>query len=106
MLGDFNARPGSPTYAALRAAGFDDAWTRANPDDDAGFTCCHRERLDDPGDTLRTRIDLILTRGAIAATEAFWSATAPCGPALRAVAVRPCGRRRHARAGLISTLVG
>ena len=33
MLGDFNSRPGSPTYAALRAAGFDDAWTRANPDD-------------------------------------------------------------------------
>jgi endonuclease/exonuclease/phosphatase family metal-dependent hydrolase len=71
MLGDFNSRPDAPTYAALRAAGFDDAWTRANPDDAAGFTCCHRERLDDPADTLRARIDLILTRGAIAATEAF-----------------------------------
>jgi endonuclease/exonuclease/phosphatase family metal-dependent hydrolase len=70
MLGDFNSRPDTPTYAALRAAGFDDAWTRANPGDDGGFTCCHRERLDDPGDTLRTRIDLILTRGAITATEA------------------------------------
>jgi endonuclease/exonuclease/phosphatase family metal-dependent hydrolase len=71
ILGDFNSRPDAPTYAALRAAGFDDAWTRANPDDAAGFTCCHRERLDDPADTLRARIDLILTRGAIAATEAF-----------------------------------
>jgi len=71
MLGDFNSRPDAPTYAALRAAGFDDAWTRANPGDADGFTCCHRERLDDPGDRLRTRIDLILTRGPIAATEAF-----------------------------------
>ena len=31
MLGDFNARPERPTYAALRAAGFDDAWTRVQP---------------------------------------------------------------------------
>jgi endonuclease/exonuclease/phosphatase family metal-dependent hydrolase len=71
MLGDFNSRPDAPTYAALRAAGFDDAWTRANPSDDAGFTCCHRAGLADPADTLRSRIDLILTRGAITATEAF-----------------------------------
>ena len=71
MLGDFNSLPDSPTYAALRAAGFDDAWTRANPGDATGFTCCHRERLDDPADMLRARIDLILTRGPIAATEAF-----------------------------------
>ncbi len=71
MLGDFNARPERPTYAALRAAGFDDAWTRANPDGPAGYTCCHKELLDDPGDKLRARIDLILTRGPIAATEAF-----------------------------------
>ena len=46
-----------------------------------------RERLDDPADTLRARIDLILTRGAIAATEAFLvgaepatSRAAGCGP--------------------------
>ena len=70
MLGDFNARPERPTYAALRAAGFDDAWTRTHPDGDTGFTCCHTE-LDDPKDTLSARIDHILTRGAIAATEAF-----------------------------------
>ena len=70
MLGDFNARPERPTYAALRAAGFDDAWRRAHADGDTGFTCCHTE-LDDPGDTLSARIDHILTRGAIAATEAF-----------------------------------
>ena len=77
MLGDFNSLPGSPTYAALRAAGFDDAWTRANPDDHTGFTCCYRERLDDPTDRLRARIDLVLTRGPIAATEAFLVGQAP-----------------------------
>ena len=44
-------------------AGFDDAWTRANPDGPAGLTCCHAQPLDNPEDTLRTRIDLILTRG-------------------------------------------
>jgi endonuclease/exonuclease/phosphatase family metal-dependent hydrolase len=77
MLGDFNSLPDSPTYGALRAAGFDDAWTRANPEDHTGFTCCHRERLDDPADMLHARIDLILTRGEIAATEAFLVGHAP-----------------------------
>jgi endonuclease/exonuclease/phosphatase family metal-dependent hydrolase len=71
MVGDFNSRPGRPTYDALRAAGFDDAWTRANPDGPAGLTCCHAHPLDDPADALRGRIDLVLTRGEIAATEAF-----------------------------------
>jgi endonuclease/exonuclease/phosphatase family metal-dependent hydrolase len=71
MVGDFNSRPGRPTYDALRAAGFDDAWTRANPDGPAGLTCCHAQPLDDPADALRGRIDLVLTRGGIAATEAF-----------------------------------
>jgi endonuclease/exonuclease/phosphatase family metal-dependent hydrolase len=70
LLGDFNARPERATYAYLREAGFDDAWLRANPDGPAGLTCCHAQPLDDPGDTLRARIDLILTRG-LAATGAF-----------------------------------
>ena len=69
LLGDFNARPGTPAYDSLRAAGFDDAWTRANPADLPGFTCCHAASLSDPADALRRRIDLILTRGGIAATE-------------------------------------
>jgi endonuclease/exonuclease/phosphatase family metal-dependent hydrolase len=69
LLGDFNARPERPTYAYLREAGFDDAWLQANPDGPAGLTCCHAQPLDDPGDTLRARIDLILTRG-LAATGA------------------------------------
>lgn len=69
LLGDFNARPGSAAYTCLREAGFDDAWLQANPDGPAGLTCCHAQALDDPGDTLRARIDLILTRG-LAATAA------------------------------------
>ena len=69
LLGDFNARPGSPTYTRLRAAGFDDAWTRANLDPASGFTCCHAPSLDDPADALHMRIDLILTRGEVVATE-------------------------------------
>jgi len=70
LLGDFNARPERATYAYLREAGFDDAWLQANPDGPAGLTCCHAHPLDDPGDRLRARIDLILTRG-LAATEAW-----------------------------------
>jgi endonuclease/exonuclease/phosphatase family metal-dependent hydrolase len=77
MLGDFNSLPDGPTYAALRAAGFDDAWTRANPGAADGFTCCYRELLDDPADALRARIDLILTRGNLVATEAFLVGHAP-----------------------------
>jgi endonuclease/exonuclease/phosphatase family metal-dependent hydrolase len=69
MLGDFNARPGTATYDSLRAAGFDDAWTRANDAGLPGPTCCHAPSLADPADVLRRRIDLILTRGDIAATE-------------------------------------
>jgi endonuclease/exonuclease/phosphatase family metal-dependent hydrolase len=77
LLGDFNARPDSATYRALIAAGFDDAWTRTHPDGPAGLTCCHAHPLDDPADTLTARIDLILTRGPIAATEAFVVGDAP-----------------------------
>ena len=65
-----------------------------------------RDPLDDPADALRARIDLILTRGEIAATEAFVVGDAPARLPRRAVAVRPRRRRRDARAGLISTLVG
>ena len=71
MVGDFNARPGGAGYERLRAGGFDDAWTRANPDGPDGLTCCHRMPLDNPSDGLRKRIDLVLTRGRIAAGEAF-----------------------------------
>jgi endonuclease/exonuclease/phosphatase family metal-dependent hydrolase len=71
LAGDFNARPGSAGYARVRAAGFDDAWTSVNEEGPDGLTCCHAWPLDDPADRLRTRIDLILLRGDIIATEAF-----------------------------------
>jgi endonuclease/exonuclease/phosphatase family metal-dependent hydrolase len=70
LLGDFNARPERTTYAYLREAGFDDAWLEANPDGAAGLTCCHAHPLGNRDDTLRARIDLILTRG-LAASGAF-----------------------------------
>jgi endonuclease/exonuclease/phosphatase family metal-dependent hydrolase len=70
LVGDFNARPGTPTYERARAAGFDDAWTRAHPDGPAGLTCCHRLPLDDHADQLRSRIDLIFTRGDLEVTRA------------------------------------
>lgn len=69
LAGDFNARPGRPAYARLREAGYDDAWTRTNPDDVPGFTCCRGASLDNPADVLKRRIDLIFTRGDIVATE-------------------------------------
>lgn len=65
MVGDFNASPDTTTYAALRAAGFDDAWSRASP----GFTCCHPMAVADPADNLTSRIDLILTRREVSAAE-------------------------------------
>ena len=70
LVGDFNARPGTPTYERVRAAGFDDAWTRANPDGPAGFTCCQGLAAGSRGKTLRSRIDLIFTRGEIEAISA------------------------------------
>ena len=71
MAGDFNSRPGSPTYERARAGGFEDAWTRAHPDGPPGLTCCHGLPLDDPADELRSRIDLILTRGDVDVTKAI-----------------------------------
>lgn len=62
LVGDFNARPGTPTYERARTGGFGDAWTQAHPDGPPGRTCCHRLPLDDPADQLRSRIDHIFTR--------------------------------------------
>ncbi len=65
-VGDFNS-PADPTasttstYADLTRRWFDDAWrvNRRAP----GFTCCQAGQLDNATSTLRTRIDLVLTRG-------------------------------------------
>jgi hypothetical protein len=64
LVGDLNsdALGGStPTWAELRAAGFADAWSQSHPGD-AGLTCCHAERLDNPVATFRERIDFVLFR--------------------------------------------
>ncbi|WP_166390548.1 endonuclease/exonuclease/phosphatase family protein [Nocardioides ochotonae] len=64
--GDFNS-PADPrvstasTYADLTRRWFDDAW--AVRGSAPGFTCCQSDALDNPTKSLRTRIDLILTRG-------------------------------------------
>lgn len=71
IAGDFNARPGRPTYRKLRDAGFDDAWTAANPDGPPGNTCCHDVSLADPASRPGRRIDLILTRGGLSARRAI-----------------------------------
>lgn len=66
MVGDFNsnadpANPDTPTYANLRAAGFEDAWARARPGE-SGFTCCQAPDLRNASSQLDQRIDLVLTR--------------------------------------------
>jgi endonuclease/exonuclease/phosphatase family metal-dependent hydrolase len=71
LAGDFNARPGRPAYQSLRAGGFEDAWTGAESDRRDGHTCCHAMPLDDPESGLRSRVDLILTRGALTAKEVY-----------------------------------
>lgn len=65
-VGDFNspadrASSTTSTYADLTRRWFDDAWwiNRTRP----GFTCCQGGALSNPTSTLRTRIDLVLTRG-------------------------------------------
>lgn len=71
-VGDFNAGPGSPTYAtsydSLMTHGYTDAWTAvhgAAP----GLTCCQPEYLG-LAIPLYSRIDLVLTRGIPAALAA------------------------------------
>ncbi len=67
LAGDFNSAAAgtvhaTPTYAMLRAAGFDDAWAERRPRED-GFTCCQAADLRNVTSQLNARIDLILMRG-------------------------------------------
>lgn len=59
VAGDFNGRPGTPSYNAMLAAGFADPLAGQD-----AFTCCHAIPLDDPRDGLRRRIDHVFVRGA------------------------------------------
>jgi endonuclease/exonuclease/phosphatase family metal-dependent hydrolase len=71
VAGDLNsdaANPGSPswtpTYDAMRAAGFVDAWSQSgNGHHRPGHTCCHDD-LSDPLDLLDQRIDFVMVRDA------------------------------------------
>ena len=65
LAGDFNAvasDPTDPTYQAIIARGFDDAWSIAHPGS-PGFTCCQAPNLLNPVSALTQRIDLVLFHG-------------------------------------------
>lgn len=76
MTGDFNSdanRGGGPdttaTYPEMIAAGFQDAWSLANPGI-AGNTCCQAEKLDNSVSQLYERIDLIMIRSGVGSAMA------------------------------------
>jgi endonuclease/exonuclease/phosphatase family metal-dependent hydrolase len=72
LLGDLNSRAdgtGTPTYANLVAAGFQDAWSEAHPGD-VGLTCCHGDNLRELGGPFYSRIDYVLLRNGFRAIGA------------------------------------
>jgi endonuclease/exonuclease/phosphatase family metal-dependent hydrolase len=76
-VGDFNsAADGSTTASyALLTKRFRDAW-RVNRGD-PGLTCCQNETLTNPVPQLRSRIDLVLSRGGAKAVRAVVVGAAP-----------------------------
>ena len=67
LVGDFNSSPEDPPaalppYWIMRAAGYEDAWTRRVGRPDPGFTCCQNEFLTNEESELDERIDLIFVR--------------------------------------------
>jgi endonuclease/exonuclease/phosphatase family metal-dependent hydrolase len=100
-VGDFNsaANPGeesTDSYELLTAASFRDAWSRVNPDE-PGLTCCQSSALTNTSSQLRTRIDLVLTRGRVRPTAA-----AVVGDARISVTTPPFWASDHA--GVVATL--
>jgi endonuclease/exonuclease/phosphatase family metal-dependent hydrolase len=84
-VGDFNsaadpAQESTTTYEQLIAASFKDAWQVTNPDD-PGATCCQNSTLTNTTSQLRTRIDLVLTRGPVRAKAADVVGAAPISAA-------------------------
>ena len=59
---------GTDTYRNLITAGFHDAWSQTHPGD-PGFTCCQDSNLLNNVSNLNKRIDLVLFRGSLNATE-------------------------------------
>jgi endonuclease/exonuclease/phosphatase family metal-dependent hydrolase len=71
-LGDLNSRADgstTPTHANLLAAGFQDAWVEAHPND-VGLTCCHGDELRELGGPSCSRIDYVLVRNGFRAVAA------------------------------------
>jgi endonuclease/exonuclease/phosphatase family metal-dependent hydrolase len=64
ITGDFNAAPGTPTYALLANAGFRDAAAEEDGGN-AGATCCQAANLRNAVSELQSRIDLVLFRGNV-----------------------------------------
>ena len=78
VLGDINsAADGSqtPTYANLTKK-LADAWSVKGPND-PGLSCCMKELLDNPTSTATSRIDVVLSKGALTATSATLTGNAP-----------------------------
>jgi endonuclease/exonuclease/phosphatase family metal-dependent hydrolase len=72
LLGDLNSRADgttTPTHANLLAAGFQDAWSQAHPND-VGLTCCHGDDLRELGGPFYSRIDYVLVRNGFRAVAA------------------------------------
>ncbi|MCI4348601.1 MAG: endonuclease/exonuclease/phosphatase family protein [Thermoplasmata archaeon] len=75
LSGDLNSVSTDPTYAALVAAGFGDAWNQTNPND-SGYTCCQTiqngvtvDVINNPASALSERVDYVLTLGALQADK-------------------------------------
>jgi endonuclease/exonuclease/phosphatase family metal-dependent hydrolase len=66
-VGDFNSDPGTEGHLAATTAGFTDAWTAVHGQD-PGLTCCWPEDLTLTTPPFHSRIDLVLTRGALRPT--------------------------------------
>lgn len=62
VMGDFNARPGSPAYQVMTDAGFTDVWQALRPGV-RGYTCCQLADLSNPRPVFSERIDYVWTRG-------------------------------------------
>ena len=60
--------PQDATYLDFLAAGYHDAWADVHPAL-KGFTCCQNEFVNNTGSQLWTRIDLVLTLGAVEAQQ-------------------------------------
>jgi endonuclease/exonuclease/phosphatase family metal-dependent hydrolase len=82
LAGDLNSDPtqkntGRGAYSMLVAAGMVDAWAAAYPRN-PGLTCCFSELLDDPSaKVFESRIDHILTKGAVQVVSSRITGTDP-----------------------------